>query len=220
MEFDYEANEGIKVLSSEFLGNGSRPLYGDVILDPPDITLYLDQINSYRQNLSNASSVYGPFFEPACMKEVKYSHLLEKDALEFTSDCLLRKPVPEDYAAIIVTDPLSLLRHPIKEWHGFGKYFNQINGICDPDIILSEQCQMFRNLINSDLEFIGCGGAHCGSADHDHDTIQGVHWFYFGCKFSSVAKNIPYANKSSFSGSCPPVMDVQTFENTLLLSGN
>jgi len=149
------------------------------------------------------------------MKTVKYSKLLEKDAFDFTSDCLIKKPIPDDFAAIIVTDPLSLGHRPVPEWQAFGKYFNQFNGTCS-DIILSEQCQMFRNMINSDLEFIGCGGTHCGSADNDHDTVQGMHWFYFGCKFNTAAKEIPYAGKSSFYGTCPSEMSVENFEDKLL----
>ena len=154
------------------------------------------------------------------MKKVKYSKLLENDAFDFTSDCLLKKPVPNNYATLIVTDPLSLVHRPLTEWQAYGHYFNPSDGTCNNNIILPEQCQMFRNLINSDLEFIGCGGTHCGSADNDHHTIQGIHWFYFGCKFNAVANDIPYANKSGFSGSCPHEIGVDAFENRLLLTGD
>ena len=216
MEYDYEGYHGLRALSPDLLGNGSRPLYGDVLLDPKDIKLYLNQINDYRKNISSTSTAYGPFSEPACMKTVKYSKLLEQDAFDFTSDCLMKKPIPDDYAALIVTDPLSLGHRPVPEWQAFGKFFYPNNGTCNSDIIPSEQCQMFRNMINSDLEFIGCGGTHCGSADNDHDTIQGMHWFYFSCKFNNAAKTMPYAKNSSFSGSCDSEMDVETFENRLL----
>ena len=151
------------------------------------------------------------------MKKVKYSKLLEQDAFDFTADCLLKKPVPDEYATIIVTDPLSLATNqPLSEWQAYGKYFNQFNGACNTNILLPEQCQMFRNMVNSDLEFIGCGGTHCGSADNDHDTIHGISWFYFGCKFNSVGKHIPYANKSSFSGTCPPEVDVDSLQDGIL----